>query len=394
MDAINFEQFKSFTSKRNFPSVSIYMPAYRKGAEVEQGPIMFKNQLRETEKKLTEKGFRKHETDELLEPARALINDTDFWNHQEDGLAVFISPGEFFYYKVPEKFNEISYVSDRYYLRPFLTLMNTNERFLILTLNQKNVRLFESTRYNINEIELKNVMTSIEEYEATEEEDRSLQFHTETARVANTGKGSVQGARSAIFHGHGGGTDSAIQKEKILQFFNLLDNGLQRYLNTEKAPLLLAGIEYLIPIFRETNSYPYTMEESFNYNTQDLSETELRDSAWEIVKKRFDKHLSDALAQYGNYAGTKRASDKIEDIIKNVFSNRVLNLFINPNAQVWGKFDINSYRVEVHYNDFEAEDIDLIDLAAEQTLLHNGVVFSVDAERIPNGKPMAALFRY
>src|SRR5690606_5098956 len=220
--------------------------------------------------------------DELLEPARALIDDTDFWNHQQDGLAVFISPGEFFYYRVPEKFNETSYVSDRYYLRPFLTLMNTNERFLILTLNQKNVRLFESTRYNINEIELKNVMTSIEEYEATEEEDRSIQFHTETSRVVTTAKGSVQGARSAIFHGHGGGTDSAIQKEKIQQFFNLLDTGLQRFLNTEKVPLLLAGIEYLIPIFRETNSYPYTIEESFNFNTQDLSEPELRDAAWEI----------------------------------------------------------------------------------------------------------------
>jgi hypothetical protein len=387
MDILNPDMLKKYFEKKIYPSVSVYMPAFRKGEEVNQNHIRFKNLLREAERKLTEAGMKKPDLENFIKPAERLLDDTDFWNHQDNGLAVFLSPGEFFYYTSPDTFAEKTIIADKFYLRPFLNMLNSNERFLVLALNQKSIRLFEGNRFVLNEVPLKNVMTSIEDYLAAEENETNLQMHARRG-------GAAAGGRTAVFALQGDGHDNAERKEKIKQFFNVVDNGLQKVINTEKAPMLLAGIEYLIPIFREANSYPYTLEETLPFNTYEYSNEELRAAAWNIVKKRIDKNLDDALAMYGNYAGTSRATDKINEIVRNVYSNRIFYLFINPESHAWGKFDKNTYRVEIHNDNYENGDIDLVDLAAEQTLLHNGIVFSVNAGRIPNGMPMAALFRY
>src|SRR5690606_35087059 len=337
MDILNQDKLKELMSKRNNPSVSIYIPTHRKGAEVEQDHIRFKNQLREIEKKLLTNNFKQQQVDELLNPAKQLIDNIDFWNHQSDGLAVFISPKEFLYYRIPEYFEEQNSIADRYHTRPLIKMMNGNIRFLLLTLNQKNIRLFESTRFTINEIELKDVPVSIEEFFASEEEDGSLRQSAVTMSVSAAGGRNPVGA---AYHGQAG-FDAATHKEKIQQFFHLVDTSLQKYLNAEKAPLLIAGVEYLIPLYKEANTYPYILEKSLQINTQDLSEQELRDAAWDIIKSKTEENIQNALNQYGNYAGTQRASDKVDEIIKNSFSNRILYLFINPDEKVWGKFEPN-----------------------------------------------------
>jgi hypothetical protein len=230
-------------------------------------------------------------------------------------------------------------------------------------------------------------MISIEDYFATEENDTAYQMYSQGGRAASPGSGG------GTYHMQGDSYDDTEKKEKIRQFFNLTDKGMQKYLNTEKAPLLLAGIEYLLPIFRETSSYQYVLEDTLPLNTYEFSNNELHSAAWDIIKKRIDKNLDDAFMLYNNYSGTKRVVDNVPEIVRNLYSNRIFYLFINPAAHIWGKFDRNTFRIEIH-NEYEKGDIDLIDLAAEQTLLHNGIVFSVNAGRLPEGKQMAALFRY
>jgi hypothetical protein len=387
MEFLSPDMLKKYFEKKFYPSVSIYMPTFTKGEEVEQNHIRYKNNLRDVEKKLAEAGLKKPDIDQLIMPAERLLDDTDFWNHQEGGLAVFFSPQEFFYYTSPDSFTEKNIIADRFNLRPFLTMLNSNERYLVLALNQKNIRLFEGTRYSLNELPLKNVMTSIEDYFSTEEEESNVQMHGQRG-------GTAAGGRTSMYQLQGNGHDDAEKKEDIKQFFHIVDKGIQKILNTEKAPMILAGIEYLLPLYRETNSYANTLEDVIPINTAEFSNDELRIAAWHIVKQRVEKNLEDALVMYGNYHGTARATDNAAEIVKNLYSNRIYYLFIDPEVNIWGKFDQNTYRVEVHNKEYEKGDIDLLDLAAEQTVLHNGIVFSVNANQLPGGKFMAALFRY
>ena len=73
MEMLNQDTLKKLLKKRNEPSISIYIPTHRKGDESEQDHIRFKNQIREVEKQLVEKGYKKNESDNLLNPLKQLL---------------------------------------------------------------------------------------------------------------------------------------------------------------------------------------------------------------------------------------------------------------------------------------------------------------------------------
>lgn len=74
----------------NSNCVSIYLPTEKMGIETQKNPIRFKNLIREAEEKLIAYGLKGQEARDLLQPAQELDN-YDFWQHQGDGLAMFIA---------------------------------------------------------------------------------------------------------------------------------------------------------------------------------------------------------------------------------------------------------------------------------------------------------------
>ncbi len=101
MDKITREELKELSAHSRELCVSLFMPAFRAGRETEQNPIRFKNLLKEAENRLSASGARPPEIQELLKPARSLVDDPLFWQHQGDGLAVFLSADYFKKYRLP-----------------------------------------------------------------------------------------------------------------------------------------------------------------------------------------------------------------------------------------------------------------------------------------------------
>ncbi len=75
------------------------------------------------------------------------------------------------------------------------------------------------------------------------------------------------------------------------------------------------------------------------------------------------------------------------------YHGRVDKLFVAVGVQVWGTADPESGEVYAHES-MEPGDEDLLDVAATRTLVNDGDVYAVEPERIPNGAPLAATFRY
>ena len=63
----------------------------RAGVETLQNPVRCKNLLRQAEERLLAGGLRPLQAQELLEPVQQLFADFDFWQHQNDGLALFLA---------------------------------------------------------------------------------------------------------------------------------------------------------------------------------------------------------------------------------------------------------------------------------------------------------------
>lgn len=361
------------------PSVSVFMPMHRSGPETQQDPIRLKNLIREAEERLIARGLHAPEAKELLEPAERLLRNGLFRQHQSDGLAMFLSLGVFHYYLLPFVFEELVTVTDHFHIKPLLPLLSGDGRYFILALSQNKIRLLQSTHYSVSELDVADVPENLAETLRDDDSWKDLQMHS-----ALSGKGKL----SAI--SHGGEVDS---KENIRRYFRRIDRGLHELLRNERAPLVLAGVDYLHPIYKEVNSYPHLMDKGIAGNPERLSAGELHELTWTIVKPYFQKAQQEAVNRYKEFANSGKASNRIRKIIPAAYHGRIELLFVIPDLQQWGTFDPGTDEIHLHKKE-KTGDEDLLEFAAIQTLLNGGTVYMVGAEKMPDTDPLAAVFRY
>ncbi|MDD3581859.1 MAG: hypothetical protein PHW74_12665 [Desulfobacca sp.] len=382
MELFTRNELSILTEAREGPCVSIFMPTHRIPSETSQDRIRLKNLLRQAQEALQKYGLRASEAQALLEPAEPLLTQLPFWQRQKDGLAMFLAPQFYRYYLLPAPLEELLVVTDRFHLKPLLLLLSGDEGFYILALSQNQVRVLQGSRFRVSEIDLAEMPQSLAEALKYDEQEKQLQFHT--------GAPKAGADRAAIFHGHGVGTDDA--KDRILRYFRQIDKGLQELLRNQQAPLVLAGVDYLLPIYQEVNSYGNLIDQGIIGNPEGLSAEELHAQAWALVKPYFEQSQHQAAAKYQQLAGTGKTSKQIREIVPAAYHGRIETLFVAVGKQQWGTFDPQGHAVAVHPEP-EPGDQDLLDLAALHTLLKGGSVFAVKPENVPDGSLLAAVFR-
>jgi len=380
MDLFTREDLKALLAEHPLPCVSLFMPAHRGGAE--QDPIRWRKHLTEAEDRLVKAGSRAAGVKEFLTPARRLLEDAVFWKNQSDGLAAFLAPQFMRLFRLPMMFQDRVVVADRFSIIPLLPLINSNGRFYVLALSQHGVRLLQGTRDGISEVDLGGVPKNLAEALLAHEAKEPFSFFGR-----RTGEGA--GSWAGIFHGHGVGIDDP--KDELLNFFQKIDRGLHPLLSEERAPLVLAAVEYLQPLYRQANTYAHLLERGVEGNPDRLTSKELHDRAWPLVKPRFEEAQQQAVAQYRQMAGTGLTSGDVGAVVTAAYEGRVETLFVALDRQVWGVFAPAVGRIVQHMQPLSG-DVDLLELAVAHTLAHGGAVYAVAPKELPGGTDVAAIF--
>jgi len=387
LSTITREEIRDLLTLPGKPRVSIYMPTFRAGAETQQNPIRLKNLLRSVQEKLEASGMESTGAAELMAPVRELVDDQAFWQQASDGLAIFCTPEVLRTYRLPTAVDELALVNDRFHLKPLFTLLAEDAPFYILTLSLKNIRLIAANRHHAEEVELPpDVPRSFTEAMG-ELTRRYSQFQ------AGTSAKTV--ARSPIFHGHGTGEDNL--KAEIVQYFNLTDKALAKYMDRDNAPVVLAGVEYLLPRYKETTELPHVLDEGLTGNCDGLSADQLREMAWEIVEPVLTAGRQKAVERYGDLLGTGRASSRYDEILPAAHDGRIDTLFVARGVRLWGSYDEKKREARLEENQDDqgsGRGEDLLGLAAAQTFLNGGQVYAVPQQDVPGGQALAAVFRY
>lgn len=383
-DLLTKERLETLMNAAGDHLVSLYMPAHRLPNEAEQDPIRLKNLLTAAEEQLKQQGMRTPDVRALLQPAQALLGNSAFWRHQSDGLALFLGPEEAHILRLPLRFRELAVVGSFWHVKPLLPLFAGDGRFYVLALSQKAVRLLEGTRYSVAELVLENMPTSLAEALRFDDPERQLQFHTSTAAPG-------AGMRGAIFHGHGVGKDD--EKSDLLRYFHQIDRGLQEILRNERAPLVLAGVDYLLPIYRETNEYRWLLDDVLTGNYDDLRPEELHAEAWPLVEPVFAAQREEAKRRFHELSNSGLVKTNLKQIVEVAHQGRVDTLFVPLGQRQWGRYNPSTARIEL-YADHQPGARDLLDLAAVQTYLNSGVVFASEPAEMPANAAVAAILRY
>lgn len=365
--------------------ISLYMPTHAiPGRETRQDSIRLKTLLNDVRDQLLERGLGHGDVETLLRPATDLLDDETFWKNQNHGLVLFLRGGELEIHHVPAEMPARTFIGDRFYIRPLMPFINADGRFYILALSQQRIRFFEATRYHIEPITLPDMPTSLDEALQFDEDEPQLQHHSGR-------KASVE--QSEIYHTQ----DPQDQhKTNILRLMQMVDNHVTPYLrtNSEKAPLMLAGVEFIRALYHQANHYQYLVEEkAIAGNPDNVKDQELHAQALGFVEDYFESEQKAEYRAFCNQIATEATSSDLRTLVPAAHHGQIDTLFIKQNGQHWGRYDEPSDTFELH-DDYTLGSVELLDLAAAQTLKHGGAVFVLAEDEMPVDAPAAATLRF
>ncbi|MCZ7672135.1 MAG: hypothetical protein M5U34_35925 [Chloroflexi bacterium] len=123
------------------------------------------------------------EASTLLQPAQALLNSSSFWQHQYDGLAIFMAADDFHVYRLPFSVEELLIIARFITLNQFLPLFTNNGHYYILALSQnEGATVSEGTRHSVGQIDLPvGLLESLNEVLKLDDPETQVQVHTVTA---------------------------------------------------------------------------------------------------------------------------------------------------------------------------------------------------------------------
>lgn len=366
--------------------VSLYMPVERAGTEVRQNPIEYKNLLKECRGRLERRGMKSSEAAGFMEPAEALLHDDVFRNHREDGLAVFVHNGEARHYLLPRRFAPRTDAAPHFIVTPLLPLVNSRREYWLLAINRNNVRLYKGGGGELRDVTPKDMPGSLEEALPFENPEESLQWHTGTPHR--------RGKRPAMFHGQGEKADA--EKDRLTRFCRRLADAVRRTVNHDPLPMIPAGVESLISIFRQVSRFQHLTEKQIEGAVDDMSADDLRRAAESILREEREAEQAEDIRRCRERLEVgQQASDRIEDAVLASYDGQIDTLFLADGARVDGVFDSASHVVRLSDTSENARE-DLLNFAAIHTCRHGGRVLMVNAEDHPAGpdSPSAAVLRY
>ena len=190
-----------------------------------------------------------------------------------------------------------------------------------------------------------------------------------------------------------GTTQNRDNKDQYLaHFYKQVDHGLNECLRGKTEPVVLAGVEYELALYRPLNKYPHLAEASVEGAPNSLKSGEMHARALDALAHCYGNKVDEQLAEYNHKVGGG-ASNRLKDIILAAHDGRVLTLLVSDSSEQTGAFDEATHTVKGRVSG-GAEDQDLVNDAVVQTVLHAGQVFVVPNSKMPNGTPVAAIYRF
>jgi len=384
MQSLTFSELLRLSSPETAPCVSIYLSTHRKGMEINehQDQLAFKQAIKEAESALRSSGLDDSRIAKMLKPANVLLSDKKFWHHMLDSLVLFVSPDEFNFYLLPYSFDPLVDVSSEFYLLPLITQIEAEDHYLLLKLSKKEVKLYDITRTESNEVDTLGLLPqNLRAVAGSDVEEESLQFHSTNPRTG-----------TSQFHGHGAGKDD--EGTELIEYFREIDRGLNKLLPDQSAKLLIATVNGQFGEYKAVSKYRSLFPESIPGNPDGVAINTLAGKGWKIIDEERKKEIHEQVNRYREMSTKENTNSRFSEVIPACINGRVDTLFVAEGARQFGIYNPELNRVELH-DSRAADDIELINHAAIDVIRQKGTVISLNRDTMPEPEsPVNAVYRY
>jgi len=361
--------------------ITIYMPTAKVGRE-EENRIEFKNHVLSVRRQLEDRGqLSNTEIDDLLNPVTQLTEDTAFWQQQQSGLALFLSSDRFEYLKLGQTVTPSAAIGTRFQVGKLIGTLSENAmEFYLLALSRGAIKLFLADQDSMQQIDITGIVPK--------DMESALLLDDPNANLQRAG--GPEGSGKGVFFGHGAGKDT--ENGHLKEYFDRVDIGIQTLLKNDTRPLLLAGVEELIPIYKSANGYNYLIENCYvGGNVEETGTNELHAQAKAVIGDRFKGQQREDQANFDLNFARGEAAEALERIVPAAVNGRVEVLWVVEGATQRGEYtpDNNGVRLD------DKVDTDLFDLAITKVHQSGGRVYVVPTEEMPRDSAhICATFRY
>lgn len=361
------------------PCISIYTAPLSEIEASKQDVTRLTALLRTLQDKFSNDWLTLEMAEAILRSNWQLLQERTLAHRRTRTLAIFMNKSFFACYHLLSAVPEYAVVGGEFHIRPLLPLLPVDDRFFLLALSQNHVKLYQGSYHGLTERNVAEIPESLREDLSDRTFEQGYESHT-AASASSTTKG-------AIFHG-----THQDRKEQLLHFFRHVNQGIADSLKGQEAPLVVASVDYLFPIYKVANTYPHLLENAVAGNPDILSPDSLHDAAWKIVEENVSKTRDRAFAVYAAHINTPLASSNLREILNAANRGLIRFLFVPPVIECWGRL-VAPDVVHVHAHQ-EPGDDDLLNLAAIHTIRHGGHVHVISPTQLREGAEVAAVFRY
>ena len=367
--------------------ISLYLPTHPRGPETRQDPIRLKNLIAEAKAQIEARGTKPAEAEALLAPATALIENSPFWEHQEEGLAIFLGGGEAQIHHLPIPVAAEAFVGPGFHLTPLLPLLAKDGAFHVLTITADRVRLYEASRFGMAEAQAPGLPQGVDDL--PESVDYQAPADASPANRPNTGGQSIAHAQVL------GDSPEEFRKQRLESFVHRVAAAFGQHVARHRTPVVVAADATILGLFRKEFGNHGLIAGDIETNPEAMTSKALHAAAYDVIRPRLDGDRRSAAEHFAALHGSDDplAVVDVGKILAAAQAGQVDTLLLAEGARLRGRFDANTGRVSLSEAD-AAEGPDLLDMAVEATLRHRGKVFVVAPEDMSGEGPAAAVLRF
>jgi hypothetical protein len=295
-----------------------------------------------------------------------------------ESVAFFVSPGFSAEMEVGTRIEPMCVVADRFEVSPLLPSVDPSIGGHVLALGSEHLRLYHVGATALHECTVPDLPRSIDEALWFEKTERYSGAHS----AGQTGRGT------SVRRGHGTGAQQEDRKARLDRFFHLVDHAVLAHVGADRThPLVVAGSGPMVARYRAVSRHPWSLGMEVG-STVRVGDDELRRRVAAEVASATT--VEPVLDRFATLLGTGLAGIDTAEVLTALGEGAVFSLLVGGVAPWWARWPDSTARLDERVPGA----IDLVNLAVTDALRTQATVHLVPPDRLADGTPFGALYRY
>lgn len=307
-------------------AVSLFMPTHVSGSQTQQDPLRFKNLLSEARSQLSALGHAPSDSARELAPAQQLMDDRDFWQHQQHGLAVFLAEGEVRTYTLPVSVTEQVVVGHGYHVIPLLPVAAfAAEAYYVVTVTSQEIGIFRASRFEMARVDYEGPM-SVDGQGAGSDYQNPVQ----ASPVARPHTGSVDISHAQVY----GDSPEEWRKDRLVDFARRVATAVDEVVARDPAPTVLVAKPELSGHLQRASRDAAKKLWAVDADPASMDEAQLRGAAYAVLEPHFAATRNATRDRFQELRGSldQRAVTDMDDLGRLAQEGRIDTLLISEPA--------------------------------------------------------------